>query len=278
LPPIEQQRTIVAFLDLATAKIDALIEKKERVVELLQEKRTALISQAVTKGLDPTVPMKDSGVEWLGKIPAHWNMTFLDKVIDPLRRITYGIVQPGMPDPEGRFMIRGQNYSRGWSYPEDIFRVSAEIEAPYKRARLKSGDIVMTIVGAGTGNIAIAPDWLDGANLTQTTARLAFDSRKTENRYFSYQLQSVVGNVNVDMTVKGAAQPGLNLGHIAKYRVVLPPIGEQNKISDFLDIETSKFGQLVDRVNEAITSLKEYRTALISAAVTGKINVQSEIT
>jgi len=134
--------------------------------------------------------MKDSGVEWLGEIPRDWGATFLDKLIDPLRRITYGIVQPGEPDPDGIFMVRGQNYSRGWSQPDDIFRVSPEIEAPYRRARLKHGDIVMTIVGAGTGNIAIVPEWLEGANLTQTTARIAFDARKAINRYFAYQSAS----------------------------------------------------------------------------------------
>jgi type I restriction enzyme S subunit len=273
-PPEPEQRVIAAFLDRETARIDALVAKKVRLIELLQEKRTALITRAVTKGLDPTVPMKDSGVEWLGGIPAHWDTTFLDKLIDPLRRITYGIVQPGEPDPEGIPMVRGQNYSRGWTPLEEIFRVSPAIEAPYRRARLKSGDIVMTIVGAGTGNVAIVPNWLSGANLTQTTARIALDMRSGDNRYFAYQLQSVVGTVSVELTVKGAAQPGLNLGHIAKYRVVVPPAPEQKRIADYLDRETAKLDTLVAKIHEAIKHLNEYRTALISAAVTGKIDVR----
>jgi type I restriction enzyme S subunit len=277
IPPVTEQRAIAAFLDRETARIDALVAKKERLIELLQEQRTALITRAVTKGLDPTVPMKNSGVEWLGEIPAHWDTSFLDKLVDPLRRITYGIVQPGEPDPDGVLMVRGQNYSFGWSRPEDIFRVSPAIEAPYRRARLKTGDIVMTIVGAGTGNIAIVPEWLEGANLTQTTARIAFDARKANNRYFGYQLQSVVGTVSVEQTVKGAAQPGLNLGHISKYRVVVPPLAEQTLIADNLDRETSGFAALSDKVSEAIERLKELRTALISAAVTGKIDVREEV-
>jgi type I restriction enzyme S subunit len=171
-------------------------------------------------------------------------------------------------------MVRGQNYSRGWSQPEDVFKVSPAIEAPYRRARLKPGDIVMTIVGAGTGNIAIVPDWLEGANLTQTTARIALDPRKASNRYFAYQLRSVVGTVSVELTVKGAAQPGLNLGHISKYRVVSPPLAEQMFIADNLDHETSRFDALSDKVSEAIDRLNELRTALISAAVTGKIDVR----
>jgi type I restriction enzyme S subunit len=171
-------------------------------------------------------------------------------------------------------MVRGQNYSRGWSALEDIFRVAPEIEAPYRRARLEGGDIVMTIVGAGTGNVAIVPKWLRGANLTQTTARIAVEAGKASNRFIAYLLHSAVGKVSVELTVKGAAQPGLNLGHIAKYRVVVPPLEEQVLIADFLDHETAKLDALVAKVREAIERLQEFRTALVSAAVTGKIDVR----
>jgi len=276
VPGPDEQRAIAAFLDRETARIDALVAKKERLIELLQEKRTALITRAVTKGLDPTVPMKDSGVEWLGEIPAHWNVSLLDKVVDPLRRITYGIVQPGVPDPDGILMVRGQNYSRGWSSPEDIFRVSPEIEAPYRRARLKAGDIVVTIVGAGTGNVALVPAWLEGANLTQTTGRVATDNRKMSNRFVAYFLQSKVGSASVELAVKGAAQPGLNLGHLAKFPVVISPLDEQHRIADFIDSEIAKFESLEERIGTAIDHLRELRTALISAAVTGKIDVREE--
>ncbi len=277
IPPIREQERIVELIRSETGRIDALVAKKERLIQLLEEKRTALITRAVTKGIDPTAPMKDSGVEWLGEIPVHWGTSFLDKLIDPLRRITYGIVQPGDPDPDGIPMVRGQNYSRGWSPLEEIFRVAPAIEAPYLRARLRPGDIVMTIVGAGTGNVAIVPDWLAGANVTQTTARIALDSRKGNNRYFAYQLASVVGNVSVELTVKGAAQPGLNLGHLAKYRMVVPPATEQECIANYLDRETAAFEALVTKSRDAVQRLKEFRAALISAAVTGKIDVREDV-
>ena len=278
LPPRQEgQRRIAAFLDRETARIDSLVEKNERLIELLQEERTALITRAVTKGLDRQARMEDSGAEWLGEIPAHWGKAFLDKLADQTRRITYGIVQPGEPDPDGILMVRGQNYSHGWSRPEEIFRVSRAIEAPYRRSRLRRGDIVMTIVGAGTGNIAVVPEWLHGANLTQTTARIALDPRKALNTYFAYQLKSVVGTVNVELTMKGAAQPGLNLGHVAKYEMVVPPLTEQRAIADFLDRQTAAFGALMACIGSAIDRLKELRTALISAAVTGKIDVRDEV-
>ena len=273
---VEQQQ-IVEFLEERLGQLDALGAKNERLIELLQEQRAALITHAVTKGLDPTAPTKPSGIPWLGDIPAHWDATFLDKVIDPLRRITYGIVQPGPPDPAGRFMVRGQNYSRGWSDPEVVFRVSPEIEIPYKRARLASGDIVMTIVGAGTGNVAIVPDWLDGANITQTTARIVVSTAKGHNRFFAYQLESRVGKTNVEFTVKGAAQPGINLAHLAKYQLVLPPISEQLEIGDYLDQRVGQVDELISRIDDAIGRLKELCTALIFAAVTGKIDVRKEV-
>jgi type I restriction enzyme S subunit len=277
IPPVPEQRAIAEFLDRETGKIDALVAKKERLIELLQEKRTALITHAVTKGLDPTAPTKPSGIPWLGNIPAHWESTFLDKAVDPLRRITYGIVQPGPPDSDGRFMVRGQNYSRGWSDPEAIFRVSHGVEAPYKRARLAPGDIVMTIVGAGTGNVAIVPNWLDGANITQTTARIAIAEGRGTNAFFKYQLESQVGQRNVELTVKGAAQPGINLAHLAKYQLVLPPVSEQTEIARYLDKRTGQFEDLIESIGSAIDRLKEFRTALISAAVTGKIDVREEV-
>ncbi len=274
LPGFVDQQLISAFLDYETTHIDSLIAKKKRQIELLHEKRAALISHAVTKGIDPNVPMKDSGIEWLGEIPKHWKTSHLDQIVETFRKITYGIVQPGENDPNGSFMVRGQDYSRGWAHADSIFKVSPSIEKPYKRSRLKSGDIIMTIVGAGVGNIAIVPDWLNGANITQTTARIAVSKKYGINRYFAYLLSSKIGKVNIDLTMKGAAQPGLNLGHVCKYSIIIPPKEEQEKIADYLDKTTEKIDSLISKIQLSIDKLREYRTALISAAVTGKIDVR----
>lgn len=276
-PSLPEQRAIAAFLDGETARINTLIAKKERLIQLLHEKRTALISHAVTKGLNPEAPMRDSGVEWLGEVPAGWEVIHLGKLIDSRRRLTYGIVQPGEPDPTGRFMIRGQDYSTGWAAPESIFRVSAAVEEPYRRARVRAGDVVMTIVGAGVGNIAVVPDRLSGANLTQTTARIAIDPSRGDSGFFAHQLTSWIGRVNVHLNTRGAAQPGLTLAGIAKYFVVLPPLTEQCTIAAFLDREVARINGLMAKIRDHIARLQEYRTALISAAVTGKIDVRGEI-
>lgn len=218
--------------------------------------------------------MKDSGVEWLGQVPAHWDVAPLRRLIQAERRITYGIVQPGEPDEGGRYMIRGQDYSTGWASPDTVFRVSDAIELPYKRARLAAGDIVMTIVGAGVGNLAIVPDWLDGANITQTTARIAIDAAIADTHFVAAVLQGPVGRRSVEAFAKGAAQPGLNLEHVKIFPVTLPPLKEQREIVAFIENETAAIDPMMAEAERATALLKERRAALISAAVAGKIDVR----
>ena len=275
VPPLKEQRAIAAFLDRETGKIDALVAEQRRLIALLKEKRQAVISHAVTKGLDPTAPMKPSGIDWLGDIPEHWELVRLRRLVDPRRRVTYGIVQPGQMDPDGRFMVRGQDYSFGWADPLNIFRVSPEIEEPYRRARLKAGDLVMTIVGAGTGNTAVVPDFIDGANITQTTARIAPRLDLVEGDFLHWSLQSEVGQRQVALYQKGAAQPGLNLEHLVAFRVPVPPKEEQIAISQHIAEAAAKFDSLISEAETAIALLQERRSALISAAVTGKIDVRN---
>jgi type I restriction enzyme, S subunit len=211
---------------------------------------------------------KKSGIEWLGEIPEEWIVVQLKRIIDERRKITYGIVQPGDFDSNGRFMVRGQDYSKGWVSPEQIFKVSELIENPYARARLRKGDILFTIVGAGVGNLAIVPDWLDGANITQTTARIAVDQKKAVPTFCFYFLQSSYGKYQLEQYVKGAAQPGLNLSHLNIFWLPLPSINEQEEIVSFLDRKTSQIDTLISKKEKLIQLLQEERTAIINQAVT----------
>ena len=215
---------------------------------------------------------KASGVEWLGDVPEHWTVMPVHRLIRTGRRITYGIVQPGERDESGRYMVRGQDYSFGWARPDTLFRVSDAVESPYKRARLMAGDIVMTIVGAGVGNVATVPPWLDGANITQTTARLSVDPERADPQFISAVFQSSVGRRSIELFAKGAAQPGLNLEHVRVFPVTVPPRDEQTQIASFLDRETSKIDGLVGEQRRLIELLKEKRQAVISHAVTKGLN------
>jgi type I restriction enzyme S subunit len=255
VPSIAEQIAIAAFLDRETVKIDALIERQRLLIELLKEKRQAIVSHAVTKGLNVNAAMKASGLEWLGEIPKHWSVLPLNRLVQAGRRITYGIVQPGEPDAEGRFMVRGQDYSFGWVEPEAIFKVSDAVEQPYKRARLEPHDLVITIVGAGVGNVAIVPEWLDGANITQTTARIAVDGAKADPQFVRAVLEGPIGRRSVELYAKGAAQPGLNLEHVRIFPVPVPPLVEQREIAAFIAQNTIKLDALTAEALSAIDPL-----------------------
>ena len=273
LPPRGEQLQIAAFLDRETAKIDALIAEQQRLIELLQEKRQAVISHAVTKGLNSDVPMKDSGIEWLGEVPQHWHVVPLHRIVQERRPITYGIVQPGPPDETGRFMIRNQDFTNGWANPESVFRVSEAVENPYKRARMKPNDLIMTIVGA-VGSIGVIPEWLDGANTTQNIARIAIDAAKSDFRYIASVLQGPVGTRNVEFYSKGSVQTSLNLEHVRLFWVTVPPLEEQFAIVELIESKTSGLDALTAEAARGVELLQERRTALISAAVTGQIDVR----
>jgi len=189
------------------------------------------------------------------------------------RPITYGIVQPGEPDDSGRFMIRNQDFTSGWASPDSIFRVSDAIEEPYQRARMKPNDLIMTIVGA-VGSVGIIPDWLDGANTTQNLARIAIDETKSSPFYVAALLQGPVGSRNVEFYSKGAVQNALNLGHVRHFWVTVPPLNEQSEIVNHINERTAGLDTLLSETERAIELLQERRTALISAAVTGKIDVR----
>lgn len=177
---------------------------------------------------------------------------FLEKVVQRGRKITYGIVQPGEFVSDGVILVRGRDYSFGWRPSSELMKVTPDIDAPYKRSKLKSGDIVLTIVGANTGTVAVVPDWLEGANITQTTARIAVDPEKASPGFVEQVLRSPIGQKDVYRYIKGGAQPGLNLADVEKFRIPLPPLPEQRKISTILSAW-----------DEAIGKLKGLRTANI---------------
>lgn len=199
-------------------------------------------------------------------IPSDWSEEQLRKLVDNKRSIRYGIVQPGDFDPNGRYMVRGQDYSFGWVSPENLFRVSEPIEIRYKNARLKAGDIILTIVGAGTGTVAIIPEWLDGANCTQTTARIAIDQIKADSHYCYHFLQSFHGQKLTYKNIKGGAQPGLNCGDIEKYLIILPPLPEQRAIAKVL----GSMDKAIIANNQLIAQKEMRKKWLMQNLLTGK--------
>ena len=250
LPPLPEQRAIAAFLDRETAKIDALVAKKERLIELLQEKRTALISHAVTKGLDPDVPLKDSGVEWLGEIPAHWEV----RRLRTLANIKTGGRDTVDHQEEGKypFFVRSQTVERinTWSFDGE--------------AVLTAGD------GVGVGKVF---HYFNGKFDYHQRVYKFSNFRVVIGRFFFFFFKEMLRFEVLQGTAKSTVD-SLRLPMLQNFPVVVLPLSEQRAIVAFLDRETAKIEAIEAKVQEAIDHLKELRTALISAAVTGKIDVR----
>jgi len=271
-PPLREQTQIARFLDHETARIDALIEEQQRLIELLKEKRQAVISHAVTKGLDPTVPMKDSGVEWLGEMPAHWEVKQLKHVVDPNTSITYGIVQAG-PEFEGGIPYIRTSDMSGEELPISGYPLtSPEIDESYARSRVRPGDIVMSI-RASVGKCLPVPDELKVANLTQGTAKISAGQGITRNFLLAFLNAEATQNY-FDLMAKGATFKEITLDALRRTPVLLPPAGEQIKIDQFVARHTSLLDDTCKQAIQSVSLLQERRSALISAAVTGKIDVR----
>ena len=274
-PEIDEQRAIADFLDRETAKIDGLVERKERLIELLQEKRTSLITRVVTRGLDPNVPMKDSGVEWLGEIPASLGreaslapgtIRAQDHVRNRPPRA--GHVDDGVP------IVKGGDVAAARLKLDALSKTTFEVESLHIRSRLTGGDLVYAIRGS-IGDVEMVPDELDGANLTQDAARVAY-MRTTHGGWLMYALRSQAVFSQLEAGALGATIKGINIRDLKRAVIPVPRKREQEQIASFLDMETARIDTLIAKIRQAIDLLKEFRTALISAAVTGKIDVREE--
>jgi len=274
LPPPDEQQAIADFLDRETAKIDALVEKKERLIELLQEKRTALITHAVTQGLDPNAPMKDSGIEWLGQIPAHWRETRLGWVVE---------VSGGHTPDTGD--LRFWEGEIPWVTPKDMKRrvivdsIDHVSEAALQETGLRllgPGNVLIVVRGmilAHTFPVAVprVPATINqDMKALLPIAGLEFD-------YLAYLLEGISEFILSLVEESAHGTKRLQTELWKRVGLFLPPSCEQMEITAHLDRETAKIDALIAKVQEAIERLKEYRTALISAAVTGKIDVREEV-
>lgn len=275
-PPLNEQTKISLFLDHETAKIDNLIEKQQQLIELLKEKRQAVISHAVTKGLNPDVPMKDSGVEWLGKVPENWNVIKLKYLINVFE-------QGWSPQCEAR-LAEGNEYgvlkvgcvNTGDFNPLEHKALPSNLE-PQMQYLVKKDDLLISRANTKelVGSSAVVEKDYDNLILCDKLYRLRFED--PVNPYFiSEFIRTPMVRKQIELSASGASHSMQNIGQdtIKELFVALPPEDETQQLIAFIKNETSVFDSLMNLSNRQVALLQERRTALISAAVTGKIDVR----
>lgn len=247
LPPVQEQTAIANFLDHKTAQIDASIEKRRQLIELLQEQRAALINEAVTKGINPDVPMKDSGVEWIGEVPEHWLLVKM-KFVASLR--SGDSITSEKIKPENTFPVYGGNGLRG--YTDDYTHEGLHV--------------LIGRQGALCGNINYADNkfWASEHAVVCTLV----------DNYVVTWFGELLRTMNLNQYSVSAAQPGLSVDRIKNLQIPVPPISEQLQIGYYIKNETTLIDKEVGIIQKEINLLKEYRQSLISEAVTGKIDVR----
>jgi type I restriction enzyme S subunit len=271
-PAFSEQQKIAQFLDHETAKIDTLIEKQQRLIELLKEKRQAVISHAVTKGLNPNAPMKDSGVEWLGDVPEHWFVVPIKRICE-VKDGTHETPQYVDKSELSFPLVTSKDFEGNFICFENAKYISKEDHLEIiKRSNTETGDILMSMIGGNIGKALIVGE--DNNFSIKNVALFKTKQNDFLARYILFYLQSGLLDIQISLLSRGGAQGFLSLGDIRNLIFFKIPTAEIHEIVTYLNEHTIKFDELIGRANFAIELMQERRTALISAAVTGKIDVR----
>jgi type I restriction enzyme S subunit len=279
-PPAPAQRSIAAFLDRETARIDALIEKKRRQIELLHEKRAALISHAVTKGLDPNAPMKDSGIEWLGRIPRSWRVVQFRRVIHALEQGWSPVAEEREAEADEWAVLKISAVAQGRFRASEHKALPPSLE-PEARYEVRPGDLLLTRSNTPerVGDACFVRDTRHRLLMSDLIYRVHLDQRHCLHPFACYWLISRPGRAAIEADARGTSGSMVKIAqsHIRAWPILIPPLDEQSAIVQQLDHEMSRIDGIVGKIEASIDLLREYRTALISAAVTGKIDVRKEV-
>ena len=281
LPPLDEQKLISRYLDKKTEQIDRLVEKIQKKIELLKEQRTSMINQCVTKGLDPNVEMKDSGVEWIGEIPKHWKLGRFKYYISILTDFTANGSFKALAD-NVEYLLEG--YSRLVRLTD--LRMDLQNEGVYvsfdshdflKKSELFGNEILIANVGAYTG-LAVKMKTGKGTCTLGPNMFLVKNNEKISNvDYVVYLLNSHSTKMEFDLVISSTAQPKINKDNLRGLVVPIPPKNEQEEISAALNESTKSFDCILRKKNKKISLLKEYRQSMISSVVTGKFRVTEDM-
>ena len=268
MPPLVDQQNIAALLDHETAEIDAFIADQKRLIKLLEERRAATITHAVTKGLDPNVPMKDSGIEWVGDIPSEWELTRIKYLGTTHIGLTYSPEDIVEGPEQGRLVFRAGNIKNGNIDLSDSVYVNKEVPESLLTQR---GDILIC-ARSGSSSLIGKNALIDSKNERQTFGAFMTVLRSRNNEYLYWLLNSSLFKAQVGLFITATINQLTN-ATLNNFIVPLPPASVRSRIVDHLQAESKKIDAAVSDAREAIALSKERRAALISAAVTGQIDV-----
>lgn len=269
LPSLDEQQKIVAFLDTETTRIDNLIAKQEKLIELLEEQRKSIISHAVTKGLNPNAPMKDSGVEWLGEVPEHWDITRLKNIGKSIIGLTYSPNEICDADDDSYLVLRSSNVQNGQlSFLDNVYVKSSVSE----KLKIKKNDI---LICSRNGSRDLIGKNIIIKNPPKNSTFGAFMTvyRSEYADYVYWILNSYIFKAQAGSYLTTTVNQ-LTINNLNNMTVPFAPISEQDEIVEFLSTENLKFNNLISKQKTLIEKLKEYRASIISHAVTGKIDVR----
>ncbi len=276
IPTLEEQQSIANYLDHKTTQIDTLIAKKEQFISLLQEERTAVINQAVTKGLDPKVKMKDSGIEWLGEIPEHWEVAKFNLYVSI--RHGHQFMNHDFTDDGVKVVKITQLHKDGYLDLSKCSYVSSEQLENYQSILIKEKDILMCLTGGTIGKIIRVGEVNEPLLQNYRVGHFSSGKASKISDDFIFWLmssESIVSQIFFQMRETG--QPNIGMDDFGRMRITIPPLMEQEKIVKHIVNKTVEISEILIKSKQEIELLKEYKTALISEVVTGKVDVRDVI-
>lgn len=271
IPPLSEQQKIAQFLDDKTAKIDQAVDLAEKQIALLKEHKQILIQNAVTRGLNPDVPLKDSGVEWIGQVPEHWSVKKIKHVTS---KIGSGITPLGGGSnyiDGGIPLLRSQNIHFDRIDLNDVARISEFTHNSMKNSKVRKGDVLLNITGGSLGRCFYV-DSNEEMNVNQHVCIIR-PNKKINTIFLNMLLASEIGQKQIWFFQQGGGREGLNFQAIKNFYLPLPDLEEQQKIAIYLDKQAAKIDQAIALKTAHIEKLKEYKSVLINDVVTGKVRV-----
>ena len=271
IPPLSEQQKIAQFLDDKTAKIDQAVDLAEKQIALLKEHKQILIQNAVTRGLNPDVPLKDSGVEWIGQVPEHWSVKKIKHVTS---KIGSGITPLGGGSnyiDGGIPLLRSQNIHFDRIDLNDVARISEFTHNSMKNSKVRKGDVLLNITGGSLGRCFYV-DSNEEMNVNQHVCIIR-PNKKINTIFLNMLLASEIGQKQIWFFQQGGGREGLNFQAIKNFYLPLPDLEEQQKIAIYLDKQAAKIDQAIALKTAHIEKLKEYKSVLINDVVTGKVQV-----